>query len=315
MELKNFSKFSLTKMQELVGQRVGLCENDSLDEDLHEDKPRKFKRSESNRSKNRQLKEEPHKEKEFLTINGVIENINEFGDKVGYIFSTDKYDGYFSYYPVSSLLGVDGWELPQEYMDDINQALIQKAQWEAENEKRIKQLVEIPVNQRIQCRYVDTNGGVLYRLYLSTRFSFDADGDVVVKIRHDGGELETAASRFYNSDHKPLAINMTKEDVDEFFEIYKKFDFYVPKPDDGQIWLDGWDLFYTFCDGETQCEERYKCPEKNDRAWILVEYIETLLKKLLPAEEFESWFEILNEYSRLEKWAVAAMWDTIKHYK
>jgi len=256
MRLKNLSKLSLEKVRELVGTQA-------------------------------KWRDEIH------TITKVKNDINPFGDVVGYKIYTDLNLLYF-WYPSTSLFGVDELELPQEYLDDIKQAAEQEAILKADNEERLSALRGIPIKQRIQEHFNESHDSEFYLLHLNMHFSFHSvRSDIILKIGCDSGTIEIP-TRYRDG---ATIAKLTAEEIAEFYTLYEQFNFFYPEPYVKHV-LDGWSLSYVVCEGETNYHTHYACPEREDEAWILAEYMVKLFEKYLPPEDREATMEVFRRYSR-----------------
>ena len=144
---------------------------------------------------------------------------------------------------------------------------------------------------------MSANPDAVYRLHISFHFSFDFfPGDIILSVGKDGGTSELVP-RF--CDDAGQQIPLTKQEVKKFYSLYKKLDFYNPKPysKSGLVCFDGWELNYTICDGTATKSVTYQCPDRTDKVWALVEYTMEILKKHLSPEDFEQGRETLLKYS------------------
>ena len=268
----NLSKFSLEKMRELVGMKVKYRD-------------------------------------EMQTITRVEDYKDMFGELTGYkIFTTAKndlgihYPDYITHIAKGERLIVN-LELPQEYMDDVKQAVEEKKRLEAGNEERINKLAKIQVKERITNRFKETDGKIEYRVFIDMHFSFHyTRSRVFLRVRHESGTIELPEELVEKDGlmqfREKITTQMTPKEISEFFNLYEQFDFYAP-PQDEHLYLDGWSINYNIFDGQTDLWASYGCPhlDKNRKWWSFCKYTVNLLKSRLPAEDYETMLHTLKEYT------------------
>jgi hypothetical protein len=234
---------------------------------------------------------------ESHTVTEVNRLVNFYGNTVGYRIETDNEDLLGGHdYPDSGRHGVDEFIFPQEYMDDIKQARRQEKIFEKKNNKRRKQLVSVPVKERIQNRFNETNGEIIYKLSLGIIFMFYRPwprSSVLLKVGHESGSIEIPAQ----SDSEKISAQMSAEEIAEFFAIYESFDFFAMHKRDVYTSY-RWVFNCTICDGETYCSNFFPCSKEKNEDRLLTEYARKIFEKYLPAEDYVT---LMNAFESFER--------------
>jgi hypothetical protein len=253
------------------------------------------------------------RDKEYEIVD-VKQNKSLYGEDAGYELYLDK-ENYPRYYPFNFVADLNDWQLPQEFMEDAKQALNLRIQQKKENEVRAELLAKTPFKERIQRRYKESQGNVVYHLKICFHFSFEFTrvNQLLLRVGHSSGTLSIPIEMTYETyNAKKEAANhneyvsmydlredrLTQSEINDFFTLYEAFDFYNPVPEK-KFGFDGWSLCYTIYDEETDFYQGYWCPEKGEESWKLVDYAVNLFNKFVQPEELEDFNEALRKYAHV----------------
>jgi hypothetical protein len=220
-----------------------------------------------------------------VKVTDVRKDANVFGGVIGYVIYTNngsRYDDFHQYPGISSYKRTK-LSLPDEYMEDIRQASELQIKLEADNEARLKSLRKQSLSER------DISN---LRVFMDTSYSFHFGASLTIAVHIENG---VGSFEFPLNKDEGKTIEMSDEQITGFYQLYKDFDFFEEHEEMRQG-LDGWDLRYTACAGETYFQHRLWCPEPGDAVWTLIEYALKLSKEYLPPELYKKRFSLLKRY-------------------
>jgi len=206
----------------------------------------------------------------------------------------------------SGLYGFDFRELPSEFIDDMNNGIDRCKQLQKENEERLLQIANTPVEKRIIERYRMTDGNVTYGLHLDFEFSFHGNYEASFHVSHNKGSVRFTGCRYRNRCaalerlhfNDPIIYVLDQKEIDEFFLFYKSFDFFSHERSNSSVGHDGWSVTYIFHDGETDRFSHYWCPRTESKEYELVEFALRHFKKALTENDYSLLLEDIQTYKR-----------------
>lgn len=189
-------------------------------------------------------------------------------------------------------------DFPLDFIEDITAGLERIEQLNIENEERLNKLIKIPVAERIRQRFQETNGEVVYGLNIWLHTSFHGSVNITLKVGHNSGTINIKPYFMWNLKMCEIANPLSKDEIDEFFELYNSFDYFSHQRAKNVEGLDGWDMSYTFHDGETARPYYCWCPEKEEKEFGLVEYAFRHLKANCSEDDYKGISGAIERYFR-----------------
>ena len=265
---ENPSYFSLRKMQELVGKIIKVRENDGV-------------------------------------ITYVDYNKNQFdiidGYRVSYEIERHR-SPYYSRslnYPSDFMQFIEpGCDLPDEFIADIKQGLERIDELDLENDEKLKDRAAIPVEERIARHKPDKNESTLYKLHMSIMPSFIGGCSALLNIGDNFGDirLEIMSYHFDEPVVREVSRYLNRVEIDEFYNIYRNYDFLTHERKGEKIGLDGVTLALDFYDGEVSRYYTCWCPDEYEEEFMFVKYMFSFFRECFPYESVNLALDNIRDY-------------------
>ena len=268
---ENPSDFTLRKMKELIGRKI-------------------YRNGEEGTVINVDYSENVY----FGMIDGYCIHV-DFGR------SAEQFPGNISWlrYPISfKHWDIPSSGLPAEFIEDVITGLKRIEDFESLNTEKLKSVVAVPVEDRIIQRTSETSEYPLFRLFTDISPAFMGSCTALFNIGAMGGNIrltmDTLSLRSYQV-HE-VARRLHRTEVDDFYALYRKFDFLAHERSIDRQGLDGISLHSVFYDGNVYRFYHCWCPEEGEVEFDLVKYLYRFFRECFTSDEAQDDLDKIRGY-------------------